>query len=167
MGLKPYTEADEKRDREIARKKWLLEPGVYDFEVTMAEDTTSKKGNPMIALTLRVFGPDSAVVVRDWLLESGGFAFKTRHFARACGVIDDYEEGQLDANRCQGLTGRVQIIVEDRDEWGHQNRVRDYGTPTEKKSAKKEKHPDAVGGSFSQKAMQEFGAKNTGDDIPF
>ena len=48
MELKPKS-----RD-EIAREK-LLKPGIYNFEVMCAEETTSRAGNAMIKLKVRVF----------------------------------------------------------------------------------------------------------------
>lgn len=114
-----------KSEREI-RDEMTLPAGEYDFEIANAEDTTSSKGNDMIALVLRVFPSDGGAprLVRDWLVPK--MELKLNRFCRCVGLTDVYESGALDAFACQQLCGRVKLGIEESDEYGKQNRVVDY-----------------------------------------
>lgn len=106
----------------------VLPAGVYDFEVVEAEDTTSKKGNAMITLSLRVFNPNGgSVMVRDWLVATDGMMYKVRHFCYAVGLDAAYEAGTLQAALCVGRSGKASIKVRDRtDDYPASNTVSDY-----------------------------------------
>jgi hypothetical protein len=86
----------------------LLKPGECEFEVKAATDETSSKGNDMIKLTLECYDADgNKAVVFDYLLEA--MAAKLRHFARAVGLYDEYDAGELSAADCIGRTGKCKI----------------------------------------------------------
>jgi len=52
----------------------LLSPGTYVFEVSKAEETVSKNGNPMIALDLKIFDDSGNVrKIKDWLVFIEGY----------------------------------------------------------------------------------------------
>jgi cobalamin biosynthesis protein CbiG len=118
-----------KTAEEIARED-LLPKGEYDFEVVTAEEKTSKTGNEMIALNIRVFsGTTGANFVRDFLLEK--IAYKLRHFCEATGLLPKYENGTLTADDCEGKVGRLKLVVKE-DKTGTyppQNSVADYIVP--------------------------------------
>ena len=118
-----------KSDRELY-EEMIWPAGDYDFEVIEAEEKTSKNGNPMIALKLKVFHPstDNTRTVRDWLMPSMGF--KLKHFCYATGNEVAYDDGTLDAYACEGAAGRVKLIVQESDQYGKQNSVKDYLVPT-------------------------------------
>jgi hypothetical protein len=121
----PETETDIRGDM-------LLKDGIYDFEVGEAENATSKKGNEMIALDLKVFTPEGQVrFVKDWLVASDQpmCRMKIRHFAKTCGLMEQYEAGELDAFAIQGAAGRVKIGSEENAEFGPKNVVADYVKP--------------------------------------
>ena len=115
-----------KTEKEIEEAN-LLPPGTYDFEIVDALDKTSKAGNEMIELNLRVFDSEgSSRYVRDWLMES--IPAKLRHVAYACGLGDKYEAGSLVAQDFLDRTGQVKLVVK-KDKTGQysdQNSVRDY-----------------------------------------
>lgn len=115
-----------KSEKEISEEN-LLPAGEYDFEVTAAVDTKSASGNEMIKLQLNVFDESgNPRVIFDYLLES--MAFKLRHAADACGVIDKYESGQFVADDFMGKTGRLKLAIQ-KDKTGDypdKNTVRDY-----------------------------------------
>lgn len=119
-----------KTETEIAEAN-LLQPGTYDFEVADAKDKTSKAGNEMIELNLKVFDADGDYrFVRDYLLES--IPHKLRHVAYACGLGDKYEAGELTAEDFLDRTGQVKVGIQ-KDKTGQyadQNSVRDYVLPT-------------------------------------
>lgn len=117
-----------KSEREIAEAN-LLPEGVYDFEVTEAEDRVSQSGNEMIFLRLRCFSEDGRNrLVDDYLLEK--IEYKLRHAAEAMGLLDKYESGYLAAEDFLGRGGKVKIIIQ-KDKAGQyadKNAVRDYVT---------------------------------------
>jgi hypothetical protein len=64
--------------------------------------------------------------IRDYLLES--MAFKLRHAAEACGLLDKYESGQLMASDFEGKEFRVKVAIK-KDKTGQysdQNSIKDY-----------------------------------------
>lgn len=115
-----------KSEKEISEEN-LLPNGEYDFEVTAALDAKSASGNEMIKLQLNVFDDNGNLrIIFDYLLES--MAFKLRHAADACGVIDKYESGSLVADDFMGKTGRLKLAIQ-KDKTGDypdKNTVRDY-----------------------------------------
>jgi len=120
MDFKPKTE------REI-REAQLAPKGDYDFDVLFAEDTVSKSsGKPMIHIKIGLYVEDAVKNrVDDYLMESMGA--KLRHFCDTVGLLAEYESGTLTAEMCKGRSGRVRIIVDDKDEaYPPKNAVRDY-----------------------------------------
>jgi hypothetical protein len=115
-----------KTEKEI-QEEGLLPEGVYDFEVVKAEEKTSKAGNQMIELSLHVFDASGKTVfVRDFLMES--LAYKLRHCADACGLIEGYESGALIDKDFVGKCGKVKIVIQKDKEgkYPDKNVVRDY-----------------------------------------
>ena len=109
----------------------LLQPGIYNFLVSKAEDTTSKSGNEMIKLTLTVWDNNGHEhIVFDYLLEA--IAYKVRHFSDATSLLDKYLSGCLNAEDCLGKSGHVSIIIQDGAAKGdgtnypNRNAVKDY-----------------------------------------
>lgn len=105
----------------------LLPNGIYPFEITAAQDTSSKSGNEMIKLTIKVWDAEGDErLIYDYLLES--MAFKLRHAAEVCGLIEKYEQGVLTASDFIGKNGAVKISIR-KDKTGQykdQNQVVDY-----------------------------------------
>ena len=156
MKYEPKTE--EQLDNEM-----LVPDGTYDFEVTDAEEKATKKGDPMIALKLRVFdGNGSPRVQRDWLIGNGHpmCIRKIKHFCDTTGL--DYEGGELSAEVCIGRSGLVQLDHADSEEYGPQNRVADY--KTENPTETREKAPRGVPAGQTKTATS---AAAGSDDIPF
>ena len=125
MKFTPKTPEEVKREEQERKLARLLPEGVYDFEVTQAEDQVSKKGNEMIHLTLRVYSAEGhPVLIDDWLLEA--MAHKLRHFADATGLTATYDTGNLTAFECVGVCGKVKIKQEKKGEYDPKCVVRDY-----------------------------------------
>jgi hypothetical protein len=142
------------KSKEQLAEEGLLPKGNYPFEVVGADDTKSKNtGADMIALNLRVFGPDGrSVFVKDWLLEAMGA--KLRQFCDHVGVIDQYEAGTLCAADCEGKTGYVTLKIKKSDDFDPQNSVASYGQPKQKAEA-------------SAPAPKGESTDTASDDIPF
>jgi len=119
MEFKPETEAE-------LKAKSLAPAGDYDFEVLTAEDKTSKKGNPMIAIKIGLYiGEKITKHVFDYLMPSMGF--KLRHFCDTVGLLARYEDGTLCADDCKGRSGTVKIVVDDSNTaYPPKNVVKDY-----------------------------------------
>lgn len=106
MKFTPQTEADIKKSN-------LLPDGIYDAEIGTAEDTISKAGNEMIKVDLTVFDDKgNKRFIFDYLMES--MAFKLRHAAEACGVLDKYEGGDLIADDFIGKGCKVKVKIDDK-----------------------------------------------------
>jgi hypothetical protein len=104
----------------------LLPNGWYDFEVMGAEEKTSKAGNEMIALKLRVFNPRGGEKhVYDYLLESN--AIKMFDFCESVGLLDKYEAGTLTAEDCLLRAARVKIATDSKNpQYAPKNVVKAY-----------------------------------------
>ena len=142
-------------EKEIAEAGMLPE-GQYPFEISQAEEKLSKAGNEMIVLTVRVYKPDGTFnLVTDYLMES--MAYKLRHCAEACGLVERYESGELDETLFVGKTGTLKLGIQ-KDKTGQyadRNSVKDYIVDGEKVSIPK---------SPLQEVLDE---DDTDDDIPF
>lgn len=85
--------------------------GDYSFEVTKAEDQRSKAGSDMVKLTLKVFDDSgNSKTVWDYLVGAESSQFKVRAFAVATGMLDQYNDGQLEAVDMEGRSGRCKVI---------------------------------------------------------
>lgn len=144
-----------KTDQEIA-ELGLFPKGIYDFEITKAEERISAKkpdgkggykgGNEMIVLDLTIFdhSTGSARFITDYLLDIPSMAFKTKHAAEACGVLEEYESGMLYAMNFEGKTGKALVDLqegaskEDGSKWPARNVIKDYVKPTGIQATKEE-----------------------------
>lgn len=120
-----------KTEKEIAEGN-LLPLGNYDFEVAGAEEKTSKSGNDMIELKVRVYDNEGqGRTIFDYLVDTDGAAYKLRHFAYSVGRGPDYEKGELRADALPGLTGKAKVFVK-KDKSGQypdKNAIADYLPP--------------------------------------
>jgi hypothetical protein len=113
-------------------KALTLAEGVYDFEVSTATDKLSSKGNPMIAVVLRVFAPDGTKrLVNDWLLPAPALSKKKlARFCRSVGLTAEYDAGKVSAADCEGRAGKVVLKHETTEQYGTQLRVDTYDPAT-------------------------------------
>jgi hypothetical protein len=67
--------------------------GEYDALVTEAVEKTSKSSNnPMIELTVLVYGPEGKEKsIRDWLVSTDGGQAKIQRFCKSAGLWDMYQ----------------------------------------------------------------------------
>jgi hypothetical protein len=115
-----------KQENELSR---LLPDGEYGFEILDATDEVSKNNNEMIKLKIALYdGEDVGAYAFDYLMES--VAYKLRHCSIACGLLPQYESGELVANMFIGKIGQVKVIVQ-KDKTGQypdKNVIKDYVT---------------------------------------
>ena len=117
---------------ELARES-LTPPGEYDFEIMRAEETTSKAGNAMIKLKLRVFVENGEIHVYDYLV-AGGMEYKLANFCDAIGRSEDYDAGNINADSLEGCGGKLKLVIEEAQKdpdtgevkWPAKNAVKTY-----------------------------------------
>lgn len=150
MKITPKTDAELKASN-------LLPAGKYPFEISGAIDAVSKtSGLPMIKLTVRAFDDENKIhLMTDYLSSSEKAAFKVKNVCKACGLLEQYEAGDVLPDMFIGKTGYLNIIVEEDDTYGTQNKIKDYVVSEEpfktNKVANKNKLAEVL----------------EGDDIPF
>lgn len=135
-----------------------LPPNTYDAELVSYEFTTSKKGNPMVALKLKVYGDNSEHTISDWLVDLESMAWKTKAFVEAVGQTYGLP---IDFDKVTGKLFQVKIIEDsytnDKGEKVTQNKVNDY-YPAAKNSAR----PVAP-----VRTVSEVGSDIKDSDLPF
>lgn len=155
-----------KTEKEI-QEEGLLQPGTYSFEIVAAEEKTSAKGNDMIELKLFVYDDEGRPrTMRDFLTES--IAYKLRHAAEVCGLLDDYEAGELTASDFIGKTGQLKIRIE-KDKSGQypdKNGVADYIKPEDSIVRPVSAHNRAKADGY-QAAKEAQAPIELDDEIPF
>lgn len=131
----------------------LLKAGVYDFEVVFAEDVTSKRtGNPMIKLTLKVYGEDGrAQTINDYLMPA--LMYKLKHFCDTAGLEDKFTKGTLAADDCKNASGKCKVKIEESEGYSPKNAIQDYVKETKVKA--------------SQSKLVTPAADFVDDDLPF
>lgn len=102
-------------DEKLLEKNFkLLEPGVYDFEISnKLEITKSKAGNNMIKVELMCTteGEDTlGVKVFDNIVLTAEAKWKLAQFCKACGV--ESEDGKVDLDLFEGATCSAATIQE-------------------------------------------------------
>lgn len=152
----------------------VFEKGEYDAQVKVAEEKTSKKGNPMIQIGLQVWHPDGrTTMVNDYLLEST--MAKLLHFCEAAGLRERYDNGDLEDRDCVGKYVRVRLDIEDKPEFGPKNIVKGYvrkDAPQRRTTNDANRAFEEARGGFAEpvKSLAEVAAETppeTDDDIPF
>jgi len=72
------------------------EAGKYSFRVIEAEEKTSKKGNPMIKVSLEISsGHRKPIVVNDFLLSNEKAQWKLSGFCKSIGKEELYKSGEM------------------------------------------------------------------------
>lgn len=149
----------------------VLAKGTYDFEVVKAEEKVSSKGNEMIALTLKCFHQDQSVLVNDWLVSMDSMIPKIFSFCSATGIEAEYHAGELTAELCAGLAGKVKLDIEPNAEFGDKNVVKGYvAEKASSKPAPSHHEPRGVPASQTLAAnqrLQESASRGDDPDIPF
>jgi hypothetical protein len=88
----------------------LLPEGEYEFEVIRANEATSANGNDMIVLRLRAGSNGTSKVVTDYIVSKQ--IRKVRVVARACGLLDLFDSGEILAEHFLGRKGYVRLAIE-------------------------------------------------------
>lgn len=101
-------------DEEIqaAQNDHLLPEGTYPFKVRQATAKVSQNLNPMIKVELEIIIPGGALIINDYLMETGKMIYKLKHFCESVGVSDQYEKGQIDLNGLKNKSGEALVFVQ-------------------------------------------------------
>lgn len=147
---------------------FLLPKGTYDFSVHDFQMSTSKAGNPMIQLSIRILQGNVTYTVYDYLVNSPASQFKVKNFCYAVGKEDEYNAGYLNPDRSWlGMRGQCKIDVKagnpkldgSGENWPDKNVVADY-IRRENAQILTEKKPEGL--TIAKKGAVEFN-----DEIPF
>ncbi len=92
-------------------------PGIYGFEVLEAKETTSRKGNPMLALTL-LFNDGR---VWDYILADNG-----KRIAQFCACVGVDATGEVEPRDLIGREGRARLSIEESPGYPAKNKVEAY-----------------------------------------
>lgn len=142
-------------NEELVAQRGNLKPGQADFEVIAAKDDVSKKGNPMVKLTLSIWDSEGRQgQIFDYLVSN--VQWKIKGFFDSIGNPEAYESGEIDADVIVGACGKVQLVMQKdiSGKYGDQIKVRDYLKAGEiKESQKPTSDPASILGGE--------------DDIPF
>jgi len=118
----------EAKSEEQLQKEGLTPEGIYDFEVVSAEDSESKKGNPMIVIKLRIFTGDSSRLLTDYIVSGTNYGeHKFRSLAMTLGLVKEYESGNLTPDDFIGCGGRAQLGQQPaKDGYSAKNTIKSY-----------------------------------------
>jgi hypothetical protein len=123
MKLTPRSDDDAKR----LAKRALLPVGWHEGRITEAVEKVSKRGNPMIEITLLIPEADgNERTVRDWFTDSPLAALKLRRAAEAVGALAKYDAGEISASDFPGFDVKVKLAVQKRRGYPDANAIEDY-----------------------------------------
>jgi hypothetical protein len=162
MQFEPKSEAQ-------LRAEMLISEGEYDFEVLKADDKLSSGGNDMIALVMRVWDHEGVErQVRDWLVNSDAAMcqLKIRNFCASTGLMEQYQDGSLDAMACTGVAGRVAIGSKTDPQYGPQNTVQGYVCEAAE-AVQAEPLPKGPTAKQTKRANEALAEAASDDDVPF
>jgi uncharacterized protein DUF669 len=126
----PLLSAEEcEKERQFA----LLDPGIYNFQVMEANYKTSKTGNPMIELKLKVWdNAGKEFTVMDYLVGTKNMTWKTLHFCDAVSLANEYKSGTFNELFCIARSGKASVTIQpgnkkdDGTYYKDRNQIEDY-----------------------------------------
>lgn len=155
MRIKPLSE-----EEAAAQSADLWPNGTYDYEVREATEKESASGNEMVELEVWIYDQAGGRrLVFDYLVSTEKAAWKIRHFAASCGLLEQYNSGNLMANEMVGRTGKCQVGTQPaKDQYPAKNIIREYTKAEQKNPA--QAHRPAM-------ARSKVPAGDIDDEIPF
>lgn len=153
MKFTPKTEAELRADK-------VLPKGEYDVEIVGCEEAVSKKsGLDMLKLTLKIHGPEKAVLANDYIVCNQ--QDKLHNLCSSIGIVDKYAKGEVGPSELANQWAYAKVDVESNDTYGDKNVVKKYIVKKLDKAA------------FVKQAMEKFNteaatvAAGNDDDSPF
>jgi hypothetical protein len=88
----------------------LLPDGLFAFEVKDAVEKTSRANNDMMVLKLRVGPDDKPALITDYIVSTN--IRKVRSVAKACGLLELFDTGEILPENFIGCRGLLKLEVE-------------------------------------------------------
>lgn len=130
----PYKKITE----EQAKMRNVFEKGEYPFSVKSIQQKLCKNNiNNMLVVELNVMNNEGREIkITDWvLLDMENMEWKFRHFAATCGLLEKYENDELEINDFLGQHGVAKISIQEYQKDNEKlvtNRIMDYIKPENK-----------------------------------
>lgn len=158
-----------KSREEFNNERLIPAKTICEGVVERAEEKTSSKGNPMIAISLKVYHGAQGIFVNDWLVAGSQ---KLLNFCDVAGLSDAYLKGEVTAELVQGRNVTVKVgIDEAKDGFQARNKIVDYVLPKKAKAdatATNGEKPSAKGlGVPESQRRAAVAAAPKDEDIPF
>lgn len=140
----------------------MIPAGVYDASIKAYTETredgsemTTKNGDPMCRVRFEVYVGDQTRTLSDYFI-GGKMIWRYKRLAQAIGQEDAFKAETFSAENHIGENLRIELAVEESDEYGEQNRITKF-------------MPKATGAAAKAPAKQATGKPEpiTADDIPF
>lgn len=117
-----------KYDPNAKKPSFVLPPGEYPAEIVKAEETQSKKGNPMLVLELNVFDTSTgrSRKITDYIVTGGEYSadWKIKNLASSAGVG---VSGEINPGELAGLACKVKVRIKPpKDGYEEGNSIADY-----------------------------------------
>lgn len=108
----------------------------YDGEIASIEEQTSKAGNDMLKLGVKVYHPDGRdKIVTDYIVNPTGL-FKLKQIAMALGQGAVFNAGKFDPYSMKDKRICVSLKVTESEQYGEKNEVKKYSSPKVSSPAK-------------------------------
>lgn len=79
----------------------LIPDGEYDAQVIEVDEQTSKAGNAMLKMTVRIWASGGTYQLVDYVVNPSSL-WKLKRLASSVGLNDEFETGSLDSKRLVG-----------------------------------------------------------------
>ena len=118
MKFTPKTEAELKADK-------VLPKGEYNVEIVGCEEQVSKKSQKdMLKLTLKIHGPEKAVLANDYIVCDQ--QDKLHNLCSSIGIVDKYAAGEVGPDELVNQWAFAKVDVESSDQYGDKNVIKKY-----------------------------------------
>ncbi len=119
-------------NEQLNEKRGMLAEGDGDFEVGAAEETTSKRGNHMLKLSLRVWDKNGKEgFIFDYITDD--FEWKIKHLLESIGEGHKYQTEEVVPSDLIGKRGKCKIAIQKDKGFGEQPKIKDYVPKSEDK----------------------------------
>lgn len=106
----------------------LLEKGEYPFHVkSIKEGKTKNNKYDMLTLDIAVMDINGReITVKDWVVLMDEMAWKLRHLAATCDVLNLYDDNLLQSKDFLGKNGVVKLGIREYENEEHEKRLVNY-----------------------------------------
>lgn len=134
--------------------------GEYDATISDVVEMESKSGKPMDKVTFEMYRGGESKLHTEYFVLEGAATWRYKVLAAALGQKEAFNDGTFAAKTYTGRRVRVELTIEESDQYGDQNRIGKILKPTE---AGGESRPAKAAAPATGAAE----GKVDPDDIPF